>query len=95
MDASVDLTPELLDSKLAAVFHRDTNPSERQATIDWFVRLCNTGEIRDVDPGFSPAFYTLFFRLIGYCLHETLDMTAEAPLPDELPMPTDSTCELA
>ena len=86
-----DLTSTLLDARLASVLNPRTNPSERQATVDWLVKLCNTGEVRDVDPGFSPEFYRLFFGLVAHVLHETLDDTAEAPLPDANPMPTDCT----
>jgi hypothetical protein len=84
-----DLTCDVVNGRLATVVNRTATPQERQGAVDWLVQKSNTGEIRDVDPGFNDRFYELLFAAIHLALDDSKQLTCELAAPDEHPMPTD------
>jgi hypothetical protein len=90
-DESEDLTCEVLNGHLRCVLDRSLPPDARQSRVDALVKLCNTGEIRDVTPGFDTEFYNLLFKVLKLAFDESQQLTHEPEKPDDNPLPTDGT----
>ncbi len=90
-DDEDDLTCVILNRHLQDVMDRRLAPDVRQAHVDALVKLCNSGEIRDVTPGFDAEFYHLLFKVLQLAFDESQQLACEPELPDDNPLPTDGT----
>ena len=86
------MTCEQLNGHLRAVSDRSLAPDIRQSHVEALVKLCNTGEIRDVTPGFDAEFYVLLFRVLQLAFDESQQLASEPETPSDNPLPTDGNC---